>query len=118
MFIQNAKVNEFNDRAHCAISSNKYSNKAHDSVIGAQSQELRDKILKQIPSDPRKTRQLHSILNLATGERTEISLNTRTDDCMTNGAGNVIKLIKIHHTNTPSGIVWVQFDHAHVREKT
>ena len=118
LFIQNAKVKEFNDRAHCAISSTKYSIKAHDSVIGAQSQELRDKILKQIPSDPRKTGQLHSILNLATGERTEISLNTRTDDGMTNGAGNVIKLIQIHHTNTPSGIVWVQFDHAHVGEKT
>ena len=118
LFIQNAKVNEFNDRAHRAISSTKYSIKAHDSVIVAQSQELRDKILKQIPSDPRKTRQLHSILNLATGERTEISLNTRTDDGMTNGAGNVIKLIQIHHTNRPSGIVWVQFDHAHVGEKT
>ena len=37
---------------------------------------------------------------------------------MTNGAGNVIKLIQIHHTNRPSGIVWVQFDHAHVGEKT
>ena len=118
LFLQNAKVNEFNDRAHHAISSTKYSIKAHDSVIGAQSQELRDKILKQMPSDPRKTRQLHSILNLATGERTEISLNTRTDDGMTNGAGNVIKLIQIHHTNRPSEIVWVQFDHAHVGEKT
>ena len=61
--------------------------KRNDTVIGAESQELRDKILKQIPSDPRKTRHLHSILNLATGERKEISLNTRTGDGMTNGAG-------------------------------
>jgi len=73
---------------------------------------------KQIPNDPRKTRQLHSVLNLATGERTKISLNTRADDGMTNGAGNVIKLIQIHQTDRPSGIVWVQFDHAHVEGKT
>jgi len=79
LFIQNAKVNEFNDRAHNALLSTKYSIKAHDSVVGAESQELRDKILKQIPTDPRKTKQLHSVLNLAVGERTEVSLNTRTD---------------------------------------
>ena len=91
--------------------------KAHDSVIGANSQQLRDKILQQIPSDPRKTRQLHSTLNLAVGERTEISLNTRTDDGLTNGAANVIKLIQVHQTDRPSGI-WVQFDHSDVGEKT
>ena len=89
----------------CATSSTKYSIKAYDRVIGAESQELIDKILKQIPSDPRKTRQLHSILNLATGERKEISLNTRTDDGLTNGAGNFIKLIKIHQTDRSSGTV-------------
>lgn len=86
LFVQNAKVNEFNDRAHRAIPGAKHSIRAHDSVIGAESQELRDKILKQIPSDPRKTKQLHATLNIAVGERTEISLNTRTDDGMTNGA--------------------------------
>ena len=118
LFIQNAKVNEFNDRAHNALSGTKYSIKAHDSVIGAESHELREKILKQVPSDPRKTKQLHSVLKLAVGERTEISLNTRTDDGMTNGAGNVIKLIQIHQSDKPSGIIWVQFDHADVGQKT
>lgn len=94
LFIQNAKVNEFNDRAHHAISGTKCSIKAHDSVIGANSQQLRDKILQQIPSDPRKTKQLHGTLNLAVGERTEISLSSRTDDGLTNGAANVIKLMQ------------------------
>ena len=96
----------------------KYSIKAHDSVIGADSQQLRDKILSQIPNDPRKTKQLHSVLQLAVGERTEISLNTRTDDGMTNGAGNVIKLIQVQQTGTPSGVIWVQFDHPDVGQKT
>ena len=80
--------------------------------------QLRDKILSQIPNDPRKTKQLHSVLQLAVGERTEISLNTRTDDGMTNGAGNVIKLIQVQQTGTPSGVIWVQFDHPDVGQKT
>lgn len=118
LFIQNAKVNEFNDKAQNALSGTKYSIKAHDSVIGAESHELRDKTLKQVPSDPRKTKQLHSLLNLAIGERTEISLSTITDDGMTNGAGIVIKIIQVNQTAIPSGIIWVQFDHADVGKKT
>ena len=118
VFIQNAKVNDFDARAHNALPGIKYSIKAHDSVIGADSHQLRDKILSQIPNDPRKTKQLHSVLQLAVGERTEISLNTRTDDGMTNGAGNVIKLIQVQQTGTPSGVIWVQFDHPDVGQKT
>jgi len=118
LFIQNEKVNNFNNRAHNAIQGMKYTIKAYDSVVGANSHELRDKILSQIPSDPRKTKQLHGVLNLAIGERTEICLNTRTDDGMTNGASNVIKCIQLHQTGKPSGIVWVKFDHTDVGEKT
>lgn len=61
---------------------------------------------------------MHGTLKLAVGERTEISLNTRTDDGLTNGAANVIKLIQVHQTDRPSGIIWVQFDHSDVGEKT
>ena len=119
LFIQNAKVHKFNDRVHCAMSVPKYSIKAHDTVIGAQSQTLREKILKQIPLDqPNKTSQLHTVLNLAVGERTDISLNIRTDDGLTNGAGNIIKLIQTQETGKPSGIIWVPFDCTDVGEKT
>lgn len=86
--IQNAKVNEFNNKAHNALSSIE----AHDGVTGADSQELREKISKLVPNDPRKTKQLYCLLKLAVGEGTEISLNTRADDGMTNSAGNVVKL--------------------------
>ena len=58
LFIQNAKVDEFNVRAHNAARGNKFRINAQDSVIGANSSELRDKILTQIPKDPRKTKQL------------------------------------------------------------
>lgn len=61
LFIQNAKVDEFNERVHNAA--------AQDSVIGANSAELREKILQQIPNDPRKTKQLAWNLCLAEGER-------------------------------------------------
>ena len=111
-------MNDFNARAHNALPGIKYSIKAHDSVIGADSQQLRDKILSQILNDPRKTKQLHSVLQLAVGERKEISLNTRTDDGMTNGAGNVIILIQVQQTGTPSGMIWVQFDHPDVGQTT
>ena len=37
---------------------------------------------------------------------------------MTNGAGNIIKEIQLHDSNKPSGIIWVQFDHVDIGEKT
>ena len=58
LFVQNAKVDEFNERVHNAALGNKYRIRAQDSVIGANSAELREKILQQIPNDPRKTKQL------------------------------------------------------------
>ena len=79
---------------------------------------LEKKILKQLPTDPRITKHLHSILKLAVGEKTEISLNIRTDDGITNGAAAVIRSIQIYQPDTPSGIIWVQFDHAEIGEKT
>ena len=77
-----------------------------------------EQLPEKIPLDPRKNKQLHGSLNIAVGERNEISLNTRIDDGMTNSAGNVIKLIQVHQTTYPSGIVWVQFDHTDVGAKT
>ena len=118
LFIQNQKVNEFNERVHNAATGEKFSIKAVDSVIGANSAQLRDKILSQIPDDPRKTKQIATNLHLCVGERTEIASNVRTDDGMTNGAGNIIKRIKLNHKDKPSGIIWVQFDHPDVGEKT
>ena len=112
LFVQNAKVDEFNQRVHNAASGNKFRINAQDSVIGATSIDLRNKILQQIPNDPRKTKQLASTLCLAEGERTDLVMNIRTEDGMTNGAGNVIKLVPLHQQNKPSGIVWVQFDHS------
>lgn len=119
LFIENCQVNAFNDRVHNSARGNKFTVQAQDSVIGANSEELRNKILKQIPvNDPRKTKQLLTNLCIAEGERTEIAINVRTDDGITNGAGNIIKKIHLQLSNRPSGIIWVQFDHADVGQKT
>ena len=37
---------------------------------------------------------------------------------MTNGAGNIIKLVQLHQQDKPSGILCVQFDHSDVGQKT
>ena len=91
LFIQNQKVNEFNEKVHNAAAREIFSMKAADSVIGTSSAQIRDKILSQIPDDPRKTKQIVSDLQLSIEERTEIALNVRTNDGMTDGASNVIK---------------------------
>ena len=57
-------------------------------------------------------------LCLAEAERTEVVMNIRTEDGMTNGAGNVVKKVQLHQDRKPSGIVWMHFDHADVSQKT
>ena len=54
-----------------AARGNKFQINAQVSVIGANSPELRDKILTQIPKDPRRTKQLALKLCLAEGKRTK-----------------------------------------------
>lgn len=58
-----------------ATTGDKYATKALDNVVEANSAELRDKNLKQIPLEPRKTMQLAFNLQLDESERTEIAVN-------------------------------------------
>ena len=120
LFIQNALVDEYNDKVYRSFDSvSKYTIKAHDSVIGACSTELKEKIMRQIPYVPLKnSKQLAHKLNIAVGQRTEIAINIRTDDGLTNGASNVIKHIHLINDSKPSGLVWVQFDYDDVGKKT
>ena len=45
-------------------------------------------------------------------------MNVTIQDGMTNGAGNIVKKLSLHQWEKPFGIIWVQFDHADVGEKT
>ena len=75
--------------------------------------------MRQIPYvSLRNSKQLADKLKLAVGQRTEIATNVRTDDGLTNGASNIIILVRLTSENTPSGIIWVQFDHEDVGKKT
>ena len=76
---------------HQAATGEKHTIKSQDSVKGATSSELRDKIMRQIPDQPRITKQIVSNLHLAQVQRTALAMNIRTQDGMTNGGGNVVK---------------------------
>ena len=104
LFIQNDKVDEFNLAIYNSSPGRKYTGKAVDSVIGAQSEELKQHLLTQIPDDPRKTMQLLSCLRVAENERTEVSQNIRLDDGVTNGAGNVVRYVHLLSSERPEGI--------------
>ncbi len=66
----------------------------------------------------RNSKRLAHKLKLAVGQRTEIAINVRTDDGLTNGANNVIRLIQLNDQSKPSGLIWVQFDYEDVGKKT
>ena len=111
LFIQNALVDDYNEKVYESFSGDKYVIKAQDSVIGACSAELKEKIMRQIPYvSLRNSKQLATKLKLVVGQRTEMAVNARTDDGLTNGASNIIKLIQLRDESKPSGLVWVQFD--------
>ena len=67
LFIQNALVDEYNDKVYQSFDSvDKKTIKAQDSVIGACSAELKEKIMRQIPYVPLKnSKQLAHKLNIA-----------------------------------------------------
>ena len=119
MFIQNALVDSYNEKVFESFIDNKYTIKAQDSVIGACSAKLKEKIMRQIPYvSLRNSKQLAHKLKVAVGQQTEIAINARTDDGLTNGASNVIKLIQLNDQSKPSGLIWVQFGYEDVGKKT
>ena len=56
--------------------------------------------MKQILVDkPNKISQLHTVLHIAVGERTDISLNLRTDDGLTNVVSNTYSELVNHQAS-------------------
>ncbi|CAB3997280.1 ATP-dependent DNA helicase PIF1 [Paramuricea clavata] len=76
LFIQNALVDKYNEQVYESFTDNRYTIKAQDSVIGAASTELKEKIMRQIPYVPlRNSKQLAHKLKLAVGQCTEVATN-------------------------------------------
>ena len=76
LFTENALVDDYNEKVYDSFSGDKYKIKAQDSVIGACSTELKERIIRQIPYVPFKNpKQLARKLKLAVGQRTEMAIN-------------------------------------------
>ncbi|KAL9986219.1 hypothetical protein ACROYT_G000329 [Oculina patagonica] len=101
LFIQNDRVDEFNKSVYNSATGRKFIVKAVDSVIGAQSEELKARLLKQVPDDPRKTMQLAACLAIAENERIEVCQNIRLDDGLTNGSAGRGKTAQIVRKQFP-----------------
>ena len=114
LFIEDKNVQKFNRKVYNRCSEEKFVITALDSVVGTDNKEMQEKLLRKIPSDPRKTMQLAKQLCIAINQRTEIALNIRTEDGLTNGAGNVIKYVELYNLPNPEGVIWVRFDHSDV----
>ena len=113
LFIQNQKINQISERVHRAATGKKHSVQAIDNVVGVDSAELRDKILSKVLNNPRKTEEIGSILRFLT----QVAVNMRADDGLTNGACNVVKSTQLNARSQPSSIIWVQFYQLDVGEK-
>jgi len=77
---------------------------------------LTSRIFSIILDDTRKTMQLAARLPLAVGCRYELSAKVNVSDGLANGAGGVIKQVRLTSFSnlTASGIVWILFDDQHV----
>ena len=118
LFLENAKVNQYNEEVYNAAQTQSIIVAAQDNVVEPASQEVRKQILHNIPTDPSKTMQLQTKLHLAIGERYDISVNVNVADGLANGASGVLQkasLTKAH--NTSSGILWVLFDNPQVGQQ-
>ncbi|MES9882338.1 MAG: AAA family ATPase [Sedimenticola sp.] len=119
LFLENARVNAWNNTIYDTAIGIKWVSKAHDIIVGNVSHELAEKIRSQIPVDPSKTMQLNSDLKLAVGLNYEICLNINVPDGLTNGANGTVKLLQISHTSRQAaGVVWIQFEDPMVGRNT
>jgi len=119
LFKTNSQVETFNVSVYDRCTAQKCLVQSVDSVIGAVSDDLARHIMNMIPTDSRKTMQLPSVLPLAVDRRYELSANVNAPDGLANGAGGVIKLLQLPaHSQTASGVVWVQFDDSRVGAQT
>jgi len=119
LFRTNALVETHNMHVYQTSTSDKYSIKAVDTVVGAVSDSVISRVLGMIPSDPRKTMKLPSQLDLVIGGWYELTINVDVTDGLANGAGGIVKSVHLTGDNNyASGIVWMQFDDIKIGSQT
>ena len=84
--------------------------KAIDIVLGDLSDELKERLKKQIPNDPSKTMGLYSVCSVLKDAKYDLTKNVSVVDGMTNGAECIIKKVdyRVPGSSRPS-IIWVLF---------
>ena len=89
--------------------------KAIDIVLRDLSDELKERLKKQIPNDPSKTMGLYSVCSTLKDAKYDLTTNISVVDAMTNGAECIIKKVdyRVPGSTRPS-IIWVLFQEEHI----
>ena len=93
LFSTNMAVDQHNHDIFQKSSNEKIDVKAIDIVLGDLSDELEERIKKQIPNDPSKTMGLYSVCSILKEAKYDLTTNVSVVDGMTNGAECIIKKI-------------------------
>ncbi|XP_069114560.1 uncharacterized protein [Argopecten irradians] len=119
LFTTNAKVNEHNTVAfENAPAENKCTIKAIDSVSGDVADNVKSRIMSQIPDNPSKTMGLFETLQIVQYLPVEICVNVDVDDGLTNGAVAEVKMLDFRVPESARcSIIWVLFTEPKIGSK-
>ena len=108
-------VDQHNHDIFLKSTNEKVKIKAIDIVLGDLSDELKERLKKQIPNDPSKTMGLYSVCSILKDAKYDLTTNVSVVDGMTNGAECIIKKIdyRVPGSTRPS-IIWVLFQEEHI----
>ncbi|CAB3991403.1 Hypothetical predicted protein [Paramuricea clavata] len=115
LFSTNMAVDQHNHDVFQKSSNEKVDIKAIDIVLGDLSDDLKEKLKKQIPNDPSKTMGLYSVCSILKEAKYDLTTNVSVLDGMTNGAECIVKKIdyRVEGSSRPS-IIWVLFQEQHI----
>ena len=115
LFSTNMAVDQHNHDIFLKSTNEKVKIKAIDIVLGDLSDELKERLKKQIPNDPSKTMGLYSVCSILKDAKYDLTTNVSVVDGMTNGAECIIKKVdyRVPGSTRPS-IIWVLFQEEHI----
>ena len=115
LFSTNMAVDQHNHDIFFKSTNEKVKIKAIDIVLGDLSDELKERLKKQIPNDPSKTMGLYSVCSILKDAKYDLTINVSVVDGMTNGAECIIKKVdyRVPGSTRPS-IIWVLFQEEHI----
>ena len=93
LFSTNMAVDQHNHDIFHKSTNEKVEIKANDIVFGDLSDELKERLKKQIPNDQSKTMGLHSVCSILKDAKYDLTTNVSVVDGMTNGAECILKKI-------------------------